>query len=56
MGAVHPYGFERPSREPGKNEPLRLALTVELLGEERMPRYHGLRSLRASPPRETAPT
>jgi hypothetical protein len=30
-----------------------LALTVELLGKERMPRYHRLRSLRASPPRET---
>jgi hypothetical protein len=52
IGSVDAYGLERPSRYPGENEPLRLALMVELLGVKRVPRHHRLVSLCASGPGE----
>jgi len=54
---VDPHGFERPFLDPREDEPLLFALAVELLGEERVARYHRVQpmhdrltdSLHASP-------
>ena len=37
---VDPHRFERPFLDPREDEPLLFALAVELLGEERVARYH----------------
>ena len=52
-----PHHFERPFLDPREDAPLLFALAVELLGEERVARYHRLQpmhekltdSLHASP-------
>ena len=37
---VDPHGFERPFLDPREDEPLLFALAVELVGEQRVARYH----------------
>jgi hypothetical protein len=42
---VGPRGLQRPFSDASEGEPLLLALAVELLREERVARYHLVRSL-----------
>jgi hypothetical protein len=44
--SVDPHGLQHPLRDPGQDEPLLFALAVKPLSEERVSRYHRLRSLR----------
>ena len=54
--SVDPHGFERLFWDPGEDEPLPFAFAVEPLSEERMSRYHWLRSLcPIAPPNSLAP-